>query len=579
MSKVKVITICAIVLLAFSLRIFNINWDGHCCMHPDERAIVMYTLPLHLPTTLQEFLSPQSPLNPHFFAYGNFPLYLLKGASILVGYIDASYMQYDKLDLVGRFISTLADSGTVILLYAIGKKLFNNSIGLIAAFLYAIAVFPIQASHFYTVDILLTFFISFTLYRLLCFYENSSFKNSLLVGLGFGLSLVTKISSLPLLAAIVASIGIDFFLVFLKNPRHSVWISYIQSNIKLLVRNIIVITSTTLITFIILQPYALIDYESFLKQTIEQSRMTKDAFVFPYTLQYVGITPYVYELKNVFLWGLGPVSALLSFCGIVYIVSTLYKKRIQRNVGAEVLLLIFFFVYFGVVGSFAVGWMRYMLPLYPLFCLFAAVFISAIVIPFLSSFLYITGIKKTNTRYSISLILLLLFSSLWTVSFMHIYTQENTRIQASKWITTTIAPGKKLAIEHWDDGLPIFGGEQYIHITLPLYDPDTSFKWADINQKLSESDYIIIASNRLYTPLQKLTDCNKLPPLRCYSQTAQYYRSLFSGTRGFKKIAEFAVYPTVPLLNIPIDDQGADESFTVYDHPKIMIFKKNENTF
>ena len=31
------------------------------------------------------------------------------------------------------------------------------------------------------------------------------------------------------------------------------------------------------------------------------------------------------------------------------------------------------------------------------------------------------------------------------------------------------------------------------------------------------------------------------------------------------------------FLNIAIDDQSADESFTVYDHPKVMIFKKVES--
>jgi len=68
--------------------------------------------------------------------------------------------------------------------------------------------------------------------------------------------------------------------------------------------------------------------------------------------------------------------------------------------------------------------------------------------------------------------------------------------------------------------------------------------------------------------------CAKLPSDRCYQRTAIYYQELFSGKLGFKKVAEFTQYPTIPFLNIEIDDQKADESFTVYDHPKVMIFKK-----
>ncbi|MDO8270201.1 MAG: hypothetical protein Q7T54_06050, partial [Candidatus Levybacteria bacterium] len=79
--------------------------------------------------------------------------------------------------------------------------------------------------------------------------------------------------------------------------------------------------------------------------------------------------------------------------------------------------------------------------------------------------------------------------------------------------------------------------------------------------------------NRLYVPLQKLNDCENLPPGKCYPITTSYYQNLFAGKRGFKKVAEFSQYPTIPFLNIKLNDQGADESFTVYDHPKIIIFK------
>ena len=44
--------------------------------------------------------------------------------------------------------------------------------------------------------------------------------------------------------------------------------------------------------------------------------MTKNAFVFPYTLQYVGKLPYIYELKNVFLFGIGPLISFFAFIGI-----------------------------------------------------------------------------------------------------------------------------------------------------------------------------------------------------------------------------------------------------------------------
>jgi hypothetical protein len=214
--------------------------------------------------------------------------------------------------------------------------------------------------------------------------------------------------------------------------------------------------------------------------------------------------------------------------------------------------------------------MRYMLPLYPLLCLFAAVFVGRFLIPKINLLPRYLSLFVFNFSFLILLV--------WPLSFMNIYTKPNTRVLASQWINQNIPVSSTLAIEHWDDSLPLLGQQNYKIITLPLYDPDTPEKWQMINDQLSKTDYIIIASNRLYTPLQKLTDCEKLPLGRCYKETSQYYKNLFDGKLGFKKAAEFTSYPkfSFPLVKweYEINDSSADESFTVYDHPKVIIFKK-----
>jgi len=87
------------------------------------------------------------------------------------------------------------------------------------------------------------------------------------------------------------------------------------------------------------------------------------------------------------------------------------------------------------------------------------------------------------------------------------------------------------------------------------------------------ADYLILASNRLYVPLQKLADCEKYK--KCYPKTAQFYTDLFSGEVGFSQVAEFESYPGFKFLNLWFSDQSADESFTVYDHPKVIIFGRD----
>jgi hypothetical protein len=83
-----------IICAAFYLRTFNINWDNGYYFHPDERAYIMVSLPIHWTSTLSGLFSVQSPLNPHFFAYGSFPIYLLKVLSHVFGFINPILAEY-----------------------------------------------------------------------------------------------------------------------------------------------------------------------------------------------------------------------------------------------------------------------------------------------------------------------------------------------------------------------------------------------------------------------------------------------------------------------------------------------------
>lgn len=560
----RVIVLIGILLFGLILRLWNSNWDSGFHLHPDERAIVLFTLPLQFPLSLEQFFSTTSSWNPHFFAYGSFPLYLLKIAGSLLSVFDIQLHTYDKIHIIGRVLSAIFDTATIFVLYLLAKKLFSKVIGLLAAFFYASSVLPIQLSHFYTVDTMLTFFTLFLLYQLLRFYEQPTKKKALGIGILCGFALATKTSAVVVLAPITTAIGIDFSLLFLRQPhKPHAWFPHIPIFLKRLFIEGSLILMSTIGTFFLLEPYAFIDFNEFWNQTIQQSAMTKSAFTFPYTLQYVGKIPYVYELQNIILWGMGPVLGISAILGLLFYHIQLFRKQQPHQ---KIIIFSFFWVYFLIVGSFAIGFMRYMLPLYPLLCLFAAYFISSVFV----------SLHKKNSLFSVLLVGIVLLSTLvWTFSFMQIYQSSPTRVLATNWILKNIPPRKTLAIEHWDDALPLFGQENYTIVTLELYNPESSEKWKRIDQQLATTDYIILASNRLYTPLQKLTDCDTLPPFYCYTKTAVYYQNLFSGKLGFRKAAEFSVYPKIPFLDISIDDSSADESFTVYDHPKVIIFQKN----
>jgi hypothetical protein len=155
-----------------------------------------------------------------------------------------------------------------------------------------------------------------------------------------------------------------------------------------------------------------------------------------------------------------------------------------------------------------------------------------------------------------------------------------------------------LANEHWDDGLPlrVDGRDGFSNWYRGLasspsgqmnnYDNDTLEKRAYLLDWLDEADYIMLSSNRLYGSIPRL-------PAR-YPLTTAYYRQLFNGALGFELAAEFVSYPSLgpcqfpdqenpfPLINAlytnaracSIPFPPAEEAFSVYDHPTVLIFRK-----
>ncbi|HLL60431.1 MAG TPA: glycosyltransferase family 39 protein [Candidatus Nitrosocosmicus sp.] len=630
-----------ILLLGFYLRHYNWNWDQGFHLHPDERMLIMVAEKIHF----------WDNLNPHFFNYGSLPIYILKGTAQLGDFLfHKDYDSYDGMLKVGRFLSALVDTFTIVVVYKIANlllsqkskaksqkhksKVQNGTAGggsteeglparryfrvqgegvltestavkffpLFAAFFYAISFFPIQNSHFFVVDVFLTFFITLVLYFLLRYLKTCDPRHIIPIGIALAAACATKITAvifIPfIMLVIILTLSENVILNLAKSGLKDLSTRLFVSLRKTISHLCIFIIVTALFTFFFM-PYGILDYQEVLKDLQQQTAMRTNPYIFPFTLQYVGTIPYWYYLKNIFLWGVGPVVGILSLIGMFQLIINNYELRITNsNVSSSkfkyhqlftnhylllTIFLIFYLYYFLLIGNSAVKFMRYMLPLYPFIAILAGYGLSQFPISDSAYRIKNNLIKKLLAiRYSLFVILLAI---LWTSMFVNIYTKKHTRISASEWIVKNIPQGSHVAVEHWDDRLPIFGSENYQIQEMTLYEqPDDEMKWNLLNQKLIQTDYMIIASNRLYTPLQRLDDCEKYRA--CYPRTKEYYQRLLNGlplhtdygSIQFIKVAEFESYPylEIPFLNyeLQISDHEADESFTVYDHPKIMIFKK-----
>jgi len=557
LRRSQVITVALlglILMIGAYFRLSVLDWDSGQHLHPDERFITMVATDIKLPSSLGEYFdSASSTLNPNnrnfpSYPYGTSFLFLAKFLSGPTGMEG-----YDRIVILGRMLSSLADLGTVLLVFFLGLRLYKRWVGLLGAFLYATAVLPIQHSHFFVAESFTTFFVVLTMYMAVRVSSGGGWLNYLGMGVACGLALASKVS----VALLIPVMGLAAAMPFWKS----------RGTRRILGLGIALVAM--FLAFRIVQPYAfggtgffdLRPSPLFWGGVEEQRRMAEGSVEFPYTLQYFGTMPYLFHLAN-FFWGLGPALLAAGAGGFA-----LAAYQLWRGLRVEHLLVVVWvglaFLYFG--GQY-VKYMRYLLPIYPFMALLAG---------YLLWWLARAAGEKLRRRklrlaLQVSCVFVVLAGTfLWAWAYTQIYTQPVTRVEASNWIYNNVPAGRSVAVEHWDDPLPMGlrdrNPQQYKQVSLELYNADSPAKVDVLVNQLAQVDYIFISSNRLYGSIPRL-------PLR-YPITTEYYRLLFSGGLGFEPVATFTSYPTLGPFRL-VDDK-ADESFTVYDHPKVLIFKKS----
>lgn len=622
---IYILIFLGILYSGFYLRSYNTDWDGGQHLHPDERFLTMVTTGIDWPKNVWEYLdTPTSPLNPHnrgfgFYVYGTFPVFFTKWIGDIFKYSD-----YGKITVAGRYLSALIDTGTLLLVFFIARKIGKSKtviFPLLAMFLYAMTTLSIQISHFYAVDTYLTFFITLSFYLLAIAVSRTNkminirfFMIYILLGISFGLALASKISA----ALFLAVIFMGFILSLIKNR-----------NIIVFVFGIAVFFGASYFTLRLAQPYLFAHPDVFdvaintkvLDNWKELARDWKPDSGFPPSIQWFYITPLIFPLRSFVLWGMGLPLGILAIigilCAIIFFMKILIfnfrKKQFINPLKAFLylctkpelsifLLMVLWssglFIYQGIQPAPSI---RYFHPIYPFMCIITSYFI----------YHYISN--KSVTAKKIFLAIILTTSSLWPLSFFSIYQKPHSRVLASEWIYQNIPKGSSIAIEHWDDGLPLSLDGQRIHefykfIEFPLYNQDSPEKWQKMTESLYKTDYIAETSNRLWASLTRVPD--KFPV------TAHYYNLLFGGKLGFVKVAEVTSYPflDIPVLpgclyvlppqetflglfsdkqgylrydscslykpsvyrGIVFRDESSEETFTVYDHPKVMIFRNEK---
>lgn len=575
-----------ILLLAFALRVHGLKWDGGYHLHPDERFITIVITDRILPDwppNWRAVLDPdRSPLNPRSndpitgqprdFAYGSLPLFVTKGvAAVMQAVTGTAWTAYDRITLVGRVLSALLDVGTVLLVYAIARR-YGRVCANLAAFLLCVCVLHIQLAHFFATDAWVTFFATAAVLAYLRGAENHRTRDFFIAGALTGAAVASKASVAFLAFPALAAVGAVWARARNADARND------GDPSPALRATFLMLTTfwSALITFAIAEPYAIFRIHTYLAAIGTQARLVRGDLDYPYTRQYVG-TGLAYHIRNLVAWGMGPALGVLALAGLLWGVARLWRRRAT----ADIVLIAWVAPYLVYTVPQSVKFMRYLQPVYPALIVLGVALLRDLAtvrrgsLPALLR-RFAPAMRLTARVASVAVIIC---TCLWAIAFSTVYDRTHSRVAASDWIAEHIPKDATIATEVWDDSLPlpVSGVPSYGCVRLDaanalqctgidLY-PDEGTGEARLQyiaRALNQSDFIVESSNRLYGSIPKL-------PWR-YPVTIRYYDLLFSGDLGFTKVYDVTVSPHLGPWQIR--DQHADESFTVYDHPRVTIFQK-----
>jgi YYY domain-containing protein len=523
--------------LALTVRLYDLNWDQSQFNHPDERHTTNVLSQLQMPDSLTAYFdSGRSTLNPYnnrqSWVYGTFPIVLYRSAAewlntgcapepqLLAQWTGRLFfgdearncptnffVNYDMVRLVGRLISALGDTLTVLAVFLTGRQLFGWRVGLLAALFSAFAVLQIQHAKYAVVDALLTTCTAWCLYfcaRLQSMALTPGHKplalwlNALLAGLFSGLAVASKISGWPTAVMVLVAVGI-----VLWRDRRAFGIAVIDAALAALLAG-----TAAFGAFRVAQPYAFVGVSDIewrittrncgppLEQVqIEICQQTTPMppvlqtlvtgmpeiirpvlapsarwiaelqqaaagasgdFDPPFGWQWASRAPVTFSLINIVFYGLGLPLGLAAVAGVLFAWRQILRGRRWWAYLVPALWTLGYFLY---QSTTYVKSIRYQLPIYPMLCVLAAALLWA-------GWRWL-GQRLMRRRLGDVLARSMAFlpvaavatgTIVWALAFMRIYDGELTRTEASRWMYQNVPSAVTLSglenTQPWQTQLP-----------------------------------------------------------------------------------------------------------------------------
>lgn len=415
-----------IVLMGVLLRFLGLHWslpnsDHIFTYHPDEQSIVLSALGID---------PSRGQWNPYFYGYGSlltYATYLVYFTADLLGIWDLGSPlllkemfdpRFREAFFLARLLSFFAGVLTIPLGFYLAKKWFGKSEALIASLLISICPLLVYLSHFATSDSVFTFFCLLSLIFMTRFGERKDKKEVILMGVVIGITIGVKYTGLLLFFPAFILILFHFLSLKKTNPN----------TIKKTLAFTLLFFVSSLAGFLFVMPHALLDWthfsQKFLIEFLTFSKLGRQT-VFEGTGN-GWVYLFFHNLPVALGWPLWGITLLSLFWFI---------KNPKKSLLP--LLLSYLGIFILILGTSKTRYLRYLLPLCPIFCILTGYFIHGVW----------KRIKERTWLKGLAILvfsIMILHTALYSWAKTNLFTLEDSRDSALKWIRTNVEPGVKI---------------------------------------------------------------------------------------------------------------------------------------
>jgi dolichyl-phosphate-mannose-protein mannosyltransferase len=293
-------------------------------------------------------------LDPRFFNWPSLYMYLLSGVYGLFfglrGVVESFSRDPTPFYLIGRTLTALMGTATILVVYALGARLYGVSVGVVASLFLTVNLLHIRDSHYITTDVPLTFLLAVAVLFAVRYWREGRIRDALWSGLFAGLAASMKYpGGMALLPLVLGHLLRD-------RPAGPAW----RDARSLVSPPLLGAGLLALVGFLVGTPYAVLTPVAFVRGVLSELREV-------HTVQFgneADMNAYLFHLLHSFPEGMGWPLFLLALGGLVI--------ALWRHGRPELILLAFPVPYFLLIGTWSSRFERYTLPLLPFLTLLAA---------------------------------------------------------------------------------------------------------------------------------------------------------------------------------------------------------------